>query len=170
MDWFALQVNKTCSSWNFLMIFAHNVEHSHTFPQNFSDCKSNASKKSSGISKISHFPLFAYANLGGAFSHFHLKAWLELADLAEFLTFFTKKGPSNIAASRLKIGRTYASLQPIEATMGWNLNRLFWPMPWWRRTFGLVCLAGQQNMFQLEFWAHFRTQGRAYTHVCAEVF
>ena len=122
------------------------------------------------VRRYAIFPLFAYADLGGAFSPYRLKTRPDFTDLAENLIFFTKKGPGNIAALRLQIGRTYAPLQPFEATMGWNLNQLFWPLPRWRRTFGLVCLAGQKNMFQLEFLAHFRTQGKAYTHVFTEVF
>ena len=70
------------------------------------------------------FLLFSAHTWGGALWNDRLKTWLDCTDLAEFLIFFTKKGPSNIAASRVKIGRTYASLQPIEATMDWNLNRL----------------------------------------------
>ena len=124
MDRFAFHLRLATWKWIFWPIFAHRVEHTRTFPQNFSNCKSPASKKSYGCSKIRHFTLFAYANLGGAFSHFHLKAWLEMADLAEFLTFFTKRGLSNIAAFRLKIGRTYALLQPFKATSGWNFTQL----------------------------------------------
>ena len=89
------------------------------------------------------FPDFKHAYLGGAFWHDRLKTRPDITDWAEFLIFFTKKGPGNIAALRLKIGRTYATLQPFEATMGWNLNQLFWPLPRWPQTFGLVCLAGQ---------------------------
>ena len=58
------------------------------------------------VQRYAIFPLFAYADLGGAFSPYRLETWLDCTDLAEFLIFFTKKGPSNIAASRLKIGRT----------------------------------------------------------------
>ena len=95
------------------------------------------------VRRYAIFPLFAYADLGGAFSPLRLETWLDCTYLADFLIFFTKKGPGNIAALRLKIGRTYLTLQPIEATMGWNLNQLFWPLPRWPQTFGLVCLAGQ---------------------------
>ena len=66
------------------------VEHTHTFPLNFSDLKSAASEKSYGRRKIGHFDAFLRAWLGGAFSHNRLKNWLEAADLAEFLIFFTK--------------------------------------------------------------------------------
>ena len=77
------------------------------------------------------------------FTVIFLKTRLEVSDLAEFLIFFTKKVPDNIAALRLKIGRSYAVLQPFKATSCWNLNQLFWPLSRWRQTFGLVCLAGQ---------------------------
>ena len=53
------------------------------------------------------FPLFTRAYLEGAFLHYRLKTWLEAANLAEFSIFFSGKTPDNIAASILKIGRTY---------------------------------------------------------------
>ena len=52
------------------------------------------------------FPLFTRAWLGGAFLHYRRKTRLDLGDLAEFLIYFSGKGPDNIAAFRLKIGRT----------------------------------------------------------------
>ena len=95
------------------------------------------------VRRYAIFPLFAYADLGGAFLPYRLETWLDCTYLAEFLIFFTKKGPGNLAASRLKIGRTYAPLQPFKAKSGPNLNQLFWPLVRWRCTFGLGCLAGQ---------------------------
>ena len=62
--------------------------------------------------------------MGGAVSGYHLKTWLEVPDLAEFLIFFTKKVPDNIATSRLKIGRSQVQLQLFKPRDGWNLNRL----------------------------------------------
>ena len=67
------------------------------------------------VRRYAIFPDFWRAYLGGAFWHDRLKTRPDITDWAEFLISFTKKGPSNIAALRLKIGRTYA-LQPIEAT------------------------------------------------------
>ena len=116
------------------------------------------------------FPIFSAHTWGEPFGMIAWKPGQTSPIWLNFWYFFTKKGPGNIAALRLKIGRTYLTLQPIEATMGWNLNQLFWPLPRWPQTFGLVCLAGQKNMFQLEFLAHFRTRGRAYAHVFDEVF
>ena len=89
--------------------------------------------------------------------------------MAEFLIFFSGKTPGNIAASRLKIGRTYAPLQPFKAKLCWNLNRLFWPLLRRRRTFAPLRLTSQISLFQLEFFDDFRTQGRAYTPVSAEL-
>jgi len=37
------------------------------------------------------FPLFTCAELGGAFSNFRLKTWLELVELAEFSIFLQNK-------------------------------------------------------------------------------
>ena len=121
------------------------------------------------VRRYAIFPLFAYADPGGAFSPYRLETWLDCTYLAEFLIFFTKKGPGNIAASRLKIGRTYAPLQPFKAKLCWNLNRLFWPLLRRRRTFAPLRLTSQISLFQLEFSDDFRTQGRAYTHVSAEL-
>ena len=58
------------------------------------------------VRRYAIFPLFAYADLGGAFSPYRLETWLDCTYLAEFLIFFTENVPNNIAASRLKIGRT----------------------------------------------------------------
>ena len=116
------------------------------------------------------FPLFKCVYLGGAFWGNHLKTQIEVPDLAEFLIFFTKKAPDNIAAFGLKIGRINAPLQPFKLTDCWNLDRLLWP-PWrWCHTYGMVCLAHQKWMLKLEFLAHFRICGRAFTHVSAELF
>ena len=65
---------------------------------------------------------FKCTYLGGGFSHCCPNTWPDQVDLAEFLIFFTKKVPNNIAASRLKIGHTYVPLQPFEAMTCWNLN------------------------------------------------
>ena len=54
MDRFAFHLRLATWKWIFWPIFAHSVEHTRTFPQNFSNCKSPASKKSYGCSKI-HF-------------------------------------------------------------------------------------------------------------------
>ena len=56
------------------------------------------------------FPLFKRAYLGGAFYSYFSETQLEVSDLAEFLIFFTKKAPDDIATLRLKIGCTYAPL------------------------------------------------------------
>ena len=79
--------------------------HTH-FLKNFPIGNRLLQKKVTAVRRYAIFPLFTYANLGGTFSHFGLKTWLNLVDLAEFLIFFTKKVPGNIAAYRLKIGRT----------------------------------------------------------------
>ena len=114
--------------------------------------------------------LFMRAWLGGAFSHYRRKTRLDLGYLAEFLIFFSGKGPNNIAAFRLKIARTQVPLQPFEPTGGWNLNLVFW-RPWRRRhTFGLVCLARPKWMLELEFLADFYIFCRACTHVSGELF
>ena len=120
--------------------------------------------------EIGHFSAFCLRIPGRCLFAFSPGYLARLGECGWIFDLFYKKGPGNIAAFRLKIGRTYTPLQPLKATWSRNLNRLFWPLPRWRQTFGLVCLAGQQNMFQQEFLAHFRTQGRAYTHVFAEVF
>ena len=62
---------------------------------------------------------FKCTYLGGGFSHCCPNTWPDQVDLAEFLIFFTKKVPNNIAASRLKIGHTYVPLQPFEAMACW---------------------------------------------------
>ena len=43
--------------------------------------------KVTAVQRYAIFPLFAYANLGGAFSHFCWKTSLDWADLAEFWIF-----------------------------------------------------------------------------------
>ena len=89
-----------------------------------------------------------------------------MSELAEYLIFCTKMAPDDIAALKLKIGRSYAVLQPMLCC---NLNRLFWPLLRRRRTFAPVPLTSQISLFQLEFFDDFRTQGRAYMPVSAEL-
>ena len=70
-------------------------------------------KKVMTVRKYVIFPLFTRAYLEGAVLHYRLKTRLEVSDSAEFLIFFTKKAPDNLAPFRLKIGRTYALLQRV---------------------------------------------------------
>ena len=115
------------------------------------------------------FSLFTRAYLEGAFLHYRLKTWLEVSDLAEFLIFFTKKAPDDIATFRLKIGRSYAVLQPFKATSCWNLNLLFWRQSKRRCTFELVCLPHENSILKFEFFDDFPTYGRAHTLISAEL-
>ena len=57
------------------------------------------------------FPLFTRAYLEGVVLYYRLKTRLEVSDSAEFLIFFTKRAPDNLAPFRLKIGRTYTLLK-----------------------------------------------------------
>ena len=143
MDCSILHVNKTCWEWNFWLIFAHKVEHAHTFSQNFSNWKLSASEKSYGCWKIGHFHTFYSLIAGRSLFTFSLENLARIGGFGCIFDIFNKKVPGNIAATRLKIGCTYAQLQPFKATSGWNLNQLFWPLSRWRQTFGLVCLVGQ---------------------------
>ena len=121
------------------------------------------------VRRYAIFPAFCLRIPGRCLFAFSPGYLARLGECGWIFDIFYKKGPGNIAAFRLKIGRTYTPLQPLKATWSRNLNRLFWPLPRWRQTFGLVGLAGQRNTFQLEFLAHFRTQGRAY-NVFVRVF
>ena len=65
------------------------VEHTHTFLQNFSNCKSAAPEKITAVGRLVILTLFKRAWLGGALANYRLKTQLDLGDLAEFLIFFT---------------------------------------------------------------------------------
>ena len=117
-----------------------------------------------------HFPAFCARIPGRSLFALSSEKLDRLGGFGCIFYILYKKAPDNIAAFRLKIGRSQVPLQPFKLMGCWNLDRLLW-QPWRRRhTFGLVCLARQKWMLKLDFFANVRIYGRAYTHISAELF
>ena len=162
-DCFACCLRLTTQDWNFLMIFAHNVEHTCPFPQNFSNCKLPSPKKLQ-LSEDGSFSsyLSVHENL------FWLKTWLDWANLAYFLIFFQERPPITQQPPDCKsvAPPTQVPLQPFKAMPCWNHNQLFLPLLRRRRVFALVhlpftlasqnwnliCLRGAFLHYQLKTW------------------